>query len=115
MTWCGGIVRDLDNMGMGALLLKYLATFFQRRRFSVKVNSAKSDVKIQENGIPRGCILSVTVFAIKINSIITIILPDNRLSASLYVDDFQIGYQHSDLAVIGSKLQVLDSLTDVQF
>ena len=56
MTWVGGIVRDLNDMGMCGLLPKYLATFLQRRRFSVKVKNAKSDVKIQENGIPQGSI-----------------------------------------------------------
>ena len=84
-----------------------MATFLQRRRFSVKVNNVKSDVKIQENGIPQNSILSFTFFVIKINSIITNIRPENRLSASLHVDDFQIGYRHSELAVIESKLQVL--------
>ena len=102
-------------MGMRGLLPKYLATFLERRRFSEKVKDAKSDVKIQENGIAQGYILSVAFFAIKIINIITNILSDNRLSASLYVDDFQIGYRHFDLAVIGSKLQVIDTLTECTF
>ena len=41
---------------------------------------------------------------------------DNRIFASLYVDDFQIGYSHSDLSVIGTKLQnFLNILTDWTF
>ena len=63
----------------------------------------------------RGIFYLSPFFAIKIINIITNIQSDNRLSASLYVYVFQIGYRHSDLAVIGSKLQVLDSLTDWNF
>ena len=63
----------------------------------------------------RGIFYLSPFFAIKIINIITNIQSDNRLSASLYVDDFQIRYRHFDLAVIGSKLQVIDTLTDCNF
>ena len=41
----------------------------------------------QEMGIPQGCILSVTLFCLKINSIVKTLLPDTE--CSLYVDDFR--------------------------
>ena len=116
MTWRGGILFDLHNMGMRGLLPKYLSSFLQLRRFSVKIKNTVSDIKIQENGIPQGSMLSVTFFAIKINNIIQNLPVDNRIFASLYVDDFQIGYSHPDLSVIAEKLQnILNILTDWTF
>ena len=62
-----GVAVSLETYTPDIFLPKYLATFLQRRRFSVKVKNAKSDVKIQVNGIPQGSVVSVTFFAIKIN------------------------------------------------
>ena len=75
-------------MGMRGLLPKYLSSFLQLRRFSVKIKNTISDIKTQENGIPQGSILSVTFFAIKINNIMENLPVDNRIFDSLYVDDF---------------------------
>ena len=47
-----------------------------------------SDARVQEMGVPQGCILSVTLFSIKINSIVNAINPG--VECSLYVDDFVI-------------------------
>jgi len=42
----------------------------------------------QEMGVPQGSVLSVTLFALKINSIVKAISPG--VECSLYVDDFLI-------------------------
>ena len=116
MTWRGGIIFYLHKMGMRGLLPKYLSSFFQLRELSVKIKNTISDIRIQENGIPQGSILSVTFFAIKINNIIENLPIDNRIFTSLHVDDFHIGYSHSDLSVIGSKLKIIHNiLTDWTF
>ena len=47
----------------------------------------------------------MTLFAIKINSLSAILAPTPRQTASLYVDDFQLGYRHSDLSIIQKHLQ----------
>ena len=43
--------------------------FSSGREFIVSVNSTDSDIQEQEMGIPQVCILSATLFRIKINSI----------------------------------------------
>ena len=48
---------------------------------------------------------SRTLFALKISEIVTVIQPDPRFHISLYVDDLQIGYHHTDLNVIQRKMQ----------
>ena len=40
----------------------------------------------QEEGVPQGSILSVTLFSLKINSIVGCLIQD--IECSLYVDDF---------------------------
>ena len=63
-------------------------------------------------GVPQGCVLSVTLFAIKINGIISNIPNDSRYHYSLYVDDFQLAYRHHDLKIIENKLQTcIDHVT----
>ena len=45
----------------------------------------------QEMGVPQGSVLSVTLFALKINSMVKAISPG--VECSLYVDDFLIVYR----------------------
>ena len=58
-----------------------------------------SQINLQENGIPQGSILSVTLFVVKIDSIAKLIPQTLRFQASLYMDDLQISYRQSDLRV----------------
>ena len=49
------------------------------------VDNTISEACEQEMGVPQGCILSVTLFSVKINSIVKAICPG--VDCSLYVDD----------------------------
>ena len=71
--------------------------------FRVKVGTNLSDVRKQEMGVPQGCILSVTLFSVKINSIIKSINPG--VGCCLYVDDFVICFRSSHMAIIEGQLQ----------
>ena len=55
--------------------------------------------------MPQGSVLAVTLFVLRVNNIMTLIPSDNRFHASLYVDDLQVGYHHSDLDIIQQQLQ----------
>jgi len=110
-TWRHGILTDLHRLGMRGRLPTIIAEFLKQRFFRVKVDDTFSTRKIQENGIPQGSVLSVTLFIIKIDSVAKLIPPDSRFLASLYIDDLQISYSHPDIAVVGHKLQeTLDSV-----
>ena len=62
-----------------------------------------SDPYSQEAGVPQGSILSVTLFSLRINSIVSCLLPD--IKYSLYVDDLAIYYSSSHMPSIERKLQ----------
>ena len=62
-------------------------------------------------GVPQGSILSVTLFCLKINSIVKTISPG--VDYSLYVDDFLICYRSKHIHIIERHLQqCLNKLSD---
>jgi ribonuclease HI len=105
MTWRYGILKDLSEAGLTGFLPKYIKSFLNCRKFKVRVSGHLSPSYVQENGVPQGAILSVTLFALKINSIATKIPQNNRFIGSLYVDDLQIGFRHPDLTEVRTQLQ----------
>ena len=84
--WKFGIMRDLHNAGLRGRLPLFIENFLKNRQFHVRLGSSHSDLFDQEMGVPQGSILSVTLFGLKINSIIKTISPG--VECSLYVDDF---------------------------
>ena len=68
-TWRFGILKDMFALGLSGTLPRYIAKFLEGRRFRVSVGGEMSSERIQEAGVPQGSILSVTRFAIKINSL----------------------------------------------
>ena len=70
--------------------------------FNVCVGNIYSDPYSQEAGVPQGSILSVTLFSLKINSIVSCLFPD--IKCSLYVD-LAIYYSSSHIPSIERKLQ----------
>lgn len=104
-TWRYGIMRDLHSYGMRGRLPLYIGRFLEDRSFQVRMNSTLSDVHVQQSGVPQGGVLSVTLFAIKINGVAEIISRYPGVYASLYVDDLHIGYNHADPIVATTHLQ----------
>ena len=64
-----------------------------------------SESKVQQNRVPQGSVLSVTLFALKINDIICQIPKNPHFHYSLYVDDLQFGYHNTDTNVVQLALQ----------
>jgi hypothetical protein len=59
---------------------------------------------VQENGFPQGSVLSVTLFAIAINSVVSAIVP--HVSTSLYINDVAISYVSKSMDTIERRLQL---------
>ena len=74
-------------------MIFYLIVFFQ-----VRVGNIYSDTYSQEACVSQGSIISVTLFSLKINSIVSCQLSD--IKYSLYVDDFAIYYSSSHMPSI---------------
>ena len=68
-----------------------------------------SEIYDQEEGVPQGSILAVTLFSIKINS--TMKCLGNGIYGALCVDDFLISYQSKHMNTIERQLQLcLDNI-----
>ena len=91
------------QLGLRRRLPKYITEFMMEKKLKVAVNWAESTEKNQEEGVPQESILSVTLFAIKIN-LLSSIIPSN-IQASLFVDDLQIAYKDFSISQINKNLQ----------
>ena len=85
MTWRGGILRDMEAVGLRGYLPKYIEQFLKSRYFKVRVKSYTTKTYCQHNGVVQGSALAVTLFALKINSIANLIPQQSRFISSLHV------------------------------
>lgn len=104
-TWRHGILRDLFDYGMRGRLPRFIAQFLHDRTFQVKIDDILSTNHEQECGVPQGGVLSVTLFAVKINGVADVIKKHKGILSSLYVDDLHIGLNSSDLQTMAGRLQ----------
>ena len=102
-TWKHGILRDLHDAGLRGRLPDFISKFLANRSFRVRIGTSLSDAYKQEMGVPQGSILSVTLFILKINSIIKCLPAGIR--GSLYVDDFLICFRSKTMKSIERQLQ----------
>ena len=78
-TWRYHILETIYNVGIRGRLAYFIQNFLHKRTFKVQIANTKSPEYIQEQGVPQGSVLSVTLFAIAINNIIADI-PDDMES-----------------------------------
>ena len=98
-------MKDLHESGLRGHLPNCVSSSLTiiNRKFNVHVNDSLSNVHKQEMVVPQGSILSVTLFGLKINSIVKCISPGN--DDSLYVDDFFICYRSKNMHTIERQMQ----------
>ena len=87
-TGTHGILLDLYKTGLRGRLPMFIC-----------------DPYSQEAGVPQGSILSVALFSLKINIIVSCLLPD--IKCSLYVDDLAIYYSSSHMSTISQQIRSL--------
>ena len=104
ITWKYGIIRDLYDLGLRGRLPMFIKKVLFERTFRVRVGSTFSNSQHQEEGIPQGGILSVTLFSIKINHTVKCLTPS--IDCALYVDDFVICYRATHMNVVERQLQL---------
>ncbi len=103
-TWRYGILRALHTIGLRGLLPLFLRSFLRLRTFRVSVGTTLSRSFKQEEGVPQGSVLSVTLFSVAINSITECVHRDFR--CTLYADDFSLSYAFSRLDVAERHVQL---------
>ena len=102
-TWRYGILKDLHSFGPQGRLPNFIKSFFEDRTKKVRVGSTLSDIYDQEQGVPEGAILSITLVSVKLNDTINCL--DNKTDGSLYVDDFCICFRLKNMCTIERRLQ----------
>ena len=103
-AWRYGILKDLFNCRLRGELPIFIKNFLKNRIFQVQVGSTMSSVKVQEEGVPQGSVLSVTLFALAINGIAKVI--PHEFLYTLFVDDLSISFSSSRMAVAERQLQL---------
>jgi hypothetical protein len=68
-AWRYAILRTLHHWQIKGHLPIFLLNFMSNRRFRARLGTVLSPPRIQENGVPQGSVLSVTLFAIAVNGI----------------------------------------------
>ena len=101
--WYG--VRDLYTIGLRASLPRFIGRVLETQYFNVKVNREVSQMKVQENEISQGSVLSTTLFLVTINDLAKLIPEERNQYASLFVDDLQLLNTHTELEVRKRKIQ----------
>jgi len=89
-TWKYGILKDLHDAGLRGRLPLFISGFLSDRKFQVTVGDTYSKIHEQEMGVPQGSILSVTLFCLKINSIVKALCPGVDCSYMLTISSFVI-------------------------
>ena len=102
-TWRQGIIKGLYDMGIRGYMLKFLNSFLKDRFIKTRVGNSLSSAYELEEGVPQGSVLSVTCFAVAINSIVNSVSTPVR--ASLFVDDFAIYVTSYDAVTACHHLQ----------
>ena len=87
-TWRFGILNQLHKMGIRGRMVKFIHSFLSDRLIKVRVGNTLSQPFMQEEGVPQGSVLSVTLFSVAINNILEEVAPP--VKCSLFVDDLAI-------------------------
>lgn len=109
MVWRYGILKTLYKWGLRGNLPLFITSFLDNRSFRVKLASTISESRMLQNGIPQGSTLSVVLFAIAINNLLTDLSPN--VGRMLYVDDLAVYYTAENLDDLEVTLQTaIDTL-----
>ena len=87
-TWRYGILKKIYNWGLKGRLPKFITSFLRNRQFRVRIGNTLSDTYELENGVPQGSTLSVTLFLIAVDELISSI--SHPVKGGLFVDDLVI-------------------------
>lgn len=72
-AWRYPIMTTLASWGFRGRIMKFIKSFLINRSFKVTVGGTTSTIRTQENGVPQGSVLSVTLFLVSLHDIFNVI------------------------------------------
>ena len=102
-TWRAGILQQLAAWKIGGNMFRCLQDFLSNRLLKVRVGSEFSSEYAQEEGLPQGSVLSVTLFSIAINSLMEHV--PVGVQALVFADDYAIICSGSTAVEVARKIQ----------
>ena len=110
--WKYGIMKNIYDIGLKGRVALFIHNSLNDREFKIKVGSTQSELHKQEQWVPQGSILSVTLFSIKINDTVKNKTKKTSVDCSLYVDDSLICYRSKN--VHKTECQLQQNLNNIQ-
>lgn len=101
--WNFRIIKTLSTYGIRGNMLHFIQNFVRGRTFRVVVGNSYSSTFAQENGVPQGSVLSVTLFLVAMNSLKEFI--PTGVKKIKFADDFAAYISGSSLLEIQRTLQ----------
>ena len=102
------LLLKLLKTGIQDFMFNFLRSFLSNRTFQVRVSSTSSQIKILQNGVPQGSVLSPLLFAIMINDLPSCF----NSSAALFADDLCFWEMGTDIQHLNNLTQA--SLNNVE-
>ena len=95
------LLLKLLKCGVQGFTFNFLKAFLSNRTFQVRTSSRPSQVKVLQNGVPQGSVLSSLLFAIMINDLPTCF----NSSAALFADDLCLWEVGTDIPHLNKLTQ----------
>lgn len=89
-AWRRPILDQLKKWKIEGNMIKYIESFLTDRKFAVEIGNIRSDLRTQENGIPQGAVLSVTLFLVAMNSVTRAYVHRSGTKIIIYADDILV-------------------------
>ena len=102
-TWRAGILEQLTAWNIKGNLFRCLQDFLSDRRLKVRVGSTFSSSFPQEEGLPQGSVLSVTLFNVAINSLLEQV--PVGVQGLAFADDYAVFCSGSSASDVVPKIQ----------
>lgn len=88
MVWQHNIITTLKSIGFVGHILTFVSNFLKEGTMQVKIGNCVSSIMNISNGLPQGSIISVTLYLVSINSVLSVLKPP--VQGLLFADDLTI-------------------------
>ena len=102
-AWGEGALITLSEHGIRGNTLRFIRNFQKDRRFRVLIGNNQSTTRTQQNGVPQGSVISVTIFLLTMNKADNCVIDPIR--SFTFADDKTIFILGNDISEMENELQ----------